>query len=147
MAASQEHVYVYPDPTMFGLSGLPPLQISPFTTPIASDRSSIPMLTAPTPPFAIDPALLEQDRLAAAGVAAAPVPAPFPAPIPVPALGVAGPAPAHAQVPGNIPATRPSAAGLQPFPELVLGLQAPIELTDTGDVTLWNKRLDGSIPL
>ncbi|KAM0801324.1 hypothetical protein BDR22DRAFT_888633 [Usnea florida] len=39
MAASQEHVYVYPDPTMFVLNALPPQQDSPLNIPTAKVRT------------------------------------------------------------------------------------------------------------
>ena len=151
MAASEEPVYIYPDPSMFALNALPP-QDSPFKTPIASDRSSS---TAPTQPFVIDPVLLDLDRLAGAAVAdfaTSRVPTPtlipvaVPVTIPVPALVIPGPTPAQAPNPGHIPAVRPSAAGLQPFPKLVHGLQAPRELGDEKDIKLWDKKLEGSIP-
>ena len=37
----------------------------------------------------------------------------------------------------------PSAAGLQPFPVLSRGLQAPIELTNPATRALWNEHLSG----
>ena len=152
MAASEEPVYIYPDPSMFALVALP--QDSPLKAPISSDRSSIPMLTAPTQPFVIDPVLLDLDRLAGAAIAGVTVYAPTPTPIPgaipvaipVPALVIPGPNPAQALNPGHIPSMRPSAAGLQPFPKLVHGLQAPRELNDEKDIKLWDKQLEGSIP-
>ncbi|KAM0801342.1 hypothetical protein BDR22DRAFT_820853 [Usnea florida] len=153
MAASEEPVYIYPDPSMFALIALLP-QDSPFKAPIASDRSSIPILTAPTQPFVIDPVLLDLDRLAGAAVPGVAVHAPIPTPIPVavpvttpvPALVIPGPTLAQALNRGHIPSMRPSAAGLQPFPKLVHGLQAPRELNDEKDIKLWDKHLEGSIP-
>lgn len=157
MAASQEPVYVYPDPSMFGLNGLPRLQDSPSNIPIASNQPSIPVLTDPGPPFAIDPALLQNDRQAAAhaagvatstmvpATASTSIPSPAPPAVPVPALIVGGPAPAQAPIPGPVPTMRPSARGLRPFPELIPGLQAPIELTNARDTTHWNNRLNVSL--
>ena len=45
-----------------------------------------------------------------------------------------------------VPAPRLSAAGLQPFPVLFPGLQAPIELTSEDHIRLWNKSLLGNNP-
>ena len=165
-ASSAPNVYIYPDPSLFGLNTLPPPQDCPLNRlQFPTNLSLIPAVT-PAPPFAIDPVLLRLDRQATAPVAGvatnavvpapapAPVPTPVPAPVPaaypvavpVPALVVVGLAPAQAPIPGPIPAGRLSAAGLQPFPVLVAGLQAPIELVDARDITRWNNQLEGNIP-
>ena len=165
MAASQEEpMYTYPDPSLLGLNVLANPQDPPLERHIEfSTNLPIPVVNPPAPRFIIDPALLELHRLAtrplahttamamAPTPASAPghysvVPAPVPVAFPVPAPVVPAPAPAQAPNPGNIPAARPSAAGLQPFPELIRGLQAPIELTEPRDITLWNKKLEGNIP-
>lgn len=53
----------------------------------------------------------------------------------------AAPAPAPAPIAGPSPAPRLSARGLQPFPALFSGLQAPIELTNVADIAFWDKQL------
>lgn len=129
--------FVYPDPSHYGLNA-PRQQSQPrnSTLTLGSYPPAAPVpaiITAPAPPFPLDPALLAQGPAAIPTTALAPVPAPAPAPAPAPIVG-------------PIPAARLSAAGLQPFPVLFPGLQAPIELTQAADIRLWDDKLLGNDP-
>ena len=97
-----------------------------------------------------DPSLLgqlppEQLLAARASALAAPVvasPPQFTAPAtisPAPALPLA-------PVDGPVPASPPSAAGLQRFPKLVPGLRPPVELTDGASIAKWNHNLRRNDP-
>ena len=144
MAASQsDPIFMYPDPSLFALVTLPPErdpgQLAVFTTPTPTVAA---VVAASVPPFPLDPEL-EGLREPATAAASAPVVVVVAAPVPAP---VPAPAPAPAPIAGPMPASRPSAAGLRPFPALSPGLQAPIELTNRADINQWNKQLLGSNP-
>ena len=144
-ALPPDHVFVYPDPSLLGLQLTPPQSSPQQVFPSEAVRFSgpngpvSPVLAAPAPPFPLDPALLAHPGQATA-LATNPSPSSAPAPAPIVAVPVPPPPP----IAGPVLAPPLSAAGLQPFPALTPGLQAPIELTDAALIASWDKNLRGN---
>ena len=97
-----------------------------------------------------DPSLLgqlppEQMLAARARALAAPVVATLPQ-LTAPATISTAPAPPLAPIVGSVPASPPSAAGLQRFPKLVPGLRPPVELTYGASIAKWNHKLRRNDP-
>ncbi len=109
--------FVYPDPSHYGLNApRQQFQTRNSTLTLGSYPPAAPVpaiITAPAPPFPLDPALLAQG----------------PAAVPITAFV---PVSTSALITGPYLALR--LAGLQPFPVLSPGLQAPIELTKVADI-------------
>lgn len=142
-ASSSDGVFLYPDPSFFGLNA-PPRPIHPHPQPdqiTVFSRASPPAAPvvaapapAPAPPFALDPALL-----ALSGPAGVPTPAPVVA-APAPAAPVAGLVPAPFAA-----APRLSVIGVM-FPGFPAGLVPPMQINGA-DAAIYNKHVKGIVPL
>lgn len=143
-ASSSDGVFLYPDPSFFGLNAPPPPfhpqpdQITVFSraSPPAAPVVAAPA-PAPAPPFALDPALLA-------------LPGPAGVPTPAPVVAAPAPAPAPAPVAGPVPAPfaaapRLSVVGVM-FPGFPAGLVPPMQINGA-DAAIYNQHVKGIVPL
>ncbi|CAD6585079.1 MAG: hypothetical protein ASARMPRED_002006 [Alectoria sarmentosa] len=123
-ASSSDGVFLYPDPSFFGLNAPPPpFQPDKITVFSKASPPAAPVVAAPAPPFALDPALL-----ALSGPSAVPTPAPVVA-APAPAPASAGPVPAPFAA-----APRLSVVGVM-FPGFPAGLVPPMQINGANAAT------------
>ena len=134
-ASSSDGVFLYPDPSFFGLNAPPPpFQPDKITVFSKASPPAAPVVAAPAPPFALDPALL-----ALSGPSAVPTPAPVVA-APAPAPASAGPVPAPFAA-----APRLSVVGVM-FPGFPAGLVPPMQINGANAAT-YNQHVKGIVPL